>query len=224
MSKDLASRQIDDKQGAVLHGDASDPRSWRQIQSSKAQGSVSSPPYLNNFDYADATRLEAYFWGEASTWSEMCTNIRAKMLTATTQQSSAPKAREAELQLGSCIGDDTAATIKEITSKLTTERKARKRGKEYDQVIPAYFASIGLVLQNLSVSLEIGAPVVWLIGDSAPYGVHIDTPSLIGRVAKSFNLECEKDVALRQRGLRWSGNTSRHGVALSERLLLLRRR
>jgi hypothetical protein len=144
------------------------------------------------------------------------------MLTATTQQSSVGAARKAENFL-----DRFGATgnrILDITSRLEVERASRKRGKEYDRVVPDYFQAIALVLENLSRALMSGAPTAWLIGDSAPYGVYIDTPALIGEIAEHLNFTVEKDVTLRLRGQRWATNTTRHDVQLSERLLLLRRR
>jgi len=48
-------------QAEIILGDA------RQEQAEIPTGSISlaftSPPYLNNYDYADRTRLEMYFWG-----------------------------------------------------------------------------------------------------------------------------------------------------------------
>jgi len=47
---------------------------------------LTSPPYLNNFDYADRTRLETYFFGWYSTWGEITKQVRSRlMMSATTQ-------------------------------------------------------------------------------------------------------------------------------------------
>ncbi|WP_159046820.1 hypothetical protein [Streptomyces sp. NRRL F-4707] len=186
-----------------------------------AHGCISSPPYLNNFDYADATRLELYFWGDISSWAEMCAEVRADMLTATTQQSNVTSARLATTGLEAY--GDVAASVAEITSKLLAERSKRPRGKEYDRVIPDYFLAVGQVLENLARALKPGSPVVWLVGDSAPYGVYVDTPRLIGDIAQSVGFSFEKDITLRQRGQRWQSNNVRHDVQLSERLILFRK-
>lgn len=45
-----------------------------------------SPPYLNNFDYADRTRLELYFFGEAKKWSDITHHFRSKLMTSATTQ------------------------------------------------------------------------------------------------------------------------------------------
>lgn len=45
-----------------------------------------SPPYLNNFDYADRTRLEMYVMGDAKTWGDITSNVRTKLITSATTQ------------------------------------------------------------------------------------------------------------------------------------------
>ncbi|MCF6158013.1 MAG: hypothetical protein E3K32_05445 [wastewater metagenome] len=47
----------------VLMTDARGPEGCSQFQ---VDAVVTSPPYPNNYDYADATRLEMTFWGEIS--------------------------------------------------------------------------------------------------------------------------------------------------------------
>lgn len=204
----------------VICGDSRDPQIWEKAPT-HAQGCVSSPPYLNNFDYADATRLELYFWGEVRTWGQMVKAVRSDMITATTQQSSLSAAQDA-LAILDGLGS-VGAEISKIADALEKQRKARPRGKEYDRVVPEYFAAMAQVLANLAAGLEPGASAVWLIGDSAPYGVYVDTPALTGALAEKYGLTVEKDLVLRHRGRRWASNATRHDVALSERLLLFKK-
>jgi hypothetical protein len=210
-----------DTRAVVVCGDSRDAAVWGQCVPVLADGCVSSPPYLNNFDYADATRLELYFWGEVTSWADMCRNVRSGMIVATTQQTRVQAAREAldSLSRYGVVGEEIA----ELTQRLAAMRKARKRGKEYNLVVPSYFLGISQVLGNLAGALRPGAPAVWLIGDSAPYGVYIDTPAIIGRLAARTGLVVEQDVLLRHRGNRWASNATRHQEKLSERLVLLRR-
>lgn len=207
-------------QAVIACADSRDARAWSLCVPVPADGCVSSPPYLNNFDYADATRLELYFWGDVTSWAEMCSDVRSGMIVATTQQSRVPAAQEA-LEFLSRY-EKTGSEIAGLMRKLAAERKDRKRGKEYDQVIPSYFLGISQILENLAGSLKPGAPAVWLIGDSAPYGVHIDTPAIIGQLAAAHGLTVEEDTVLRHRGNRWANNSTRHKMKLSERLVLLR--
>jgi hypothetical protein len=225
MVEDLAaasSLNLSDKYtGRVANSDSRCSASWDEGLDRRADGCVSSPPYLNNFDYADATRLELYFWGEVTSWSEMCSTVRSGMITSTTQQSSIGSAADALTAL-SPFGS-VEPTICELVTQLRAERRNRRRGKEYDLVVPAYFSAMAQVLGNLANHLAEGAPVILLIGDSAPYGVHIDTPALIADMAGELGLVTVKDVVLRQRGNRWAKNPGRHSKSLSERLLMLRR-
>ena len=222
MAEDLRGLRSTSGSATVVNGDSRDPAVWGLLPGS-AQACVSSPPYLNNFDYADATRLELYFWGEVRSWREMCSTVRVGMLTATTQQSSKPEKTEALQQLRDGAGGP-GLKIVSLAEQLGHIRRERStRSKEYDQVVPAYFLGMWQVLQNLYAHLDPGSPAIWLVGDSAPYGVHIDTPALIGEFAALTGFEIKEDVLLRRRGARWASNASRTAAQLSERALVLRR-
>ncbi|MFJ8140149.1 hypothetical protein [Streptomyces sp. NPDC096013] len=205
----------------VVNGDSRSSSSWVNIPEASAQGCVSSPPYLNNFDYADATRLELYFWGDVSSWSEMCNTVRAEMITATTQQSSVGAAKNALSELRGY--GSVYKAIEDVVEKLSGERVSRRRGKEYDRVVPDYFLAIAQVLSQLAKAMQPGASAIWLVGDSAPYGVYIDTPRLISELAQGLGFSSEKDVVLRRRGQRWASNATRHDVELSERMIVLKK-
>ena len=47
---------------------------------------VTSPPYLNNYDYADRTRFETYFLGIYENWGDITKHVRDKLITAATTQ------------------------------------------------------------------------------------------------------------------------------------------
>ncbi|MFE6909356.1 DNA methyltransferase [Streptomyces erythrochromogenes] len=205
----------------VKQGDSREVANWSEIGEGAAHGCVTSPPYLNNFDYADATRLELYFWGEVTSWSQMCSEVRSDMLTATTQQTSVSAARDARAALQEY--GEVGSLVGELADQLQKERGNRSRGKEYDRVLPDYFVAIARILENLSTVLAPGAPTVLLVGDSAPYGVYVDTPGLIAKLGTQLGFSLESDVILRHRGQRWTGNATRHNLQLAERSVLLRR-
>ena len=221
ISDDLEA-QPPDGQSRVVCGDARDIKAWGRLRKSfRADACISSPPYLNNFDYADATRLELFFLGRAGTWSEMCRTVRDPMIIATTQQA---KARQAERDLD-WLEDypESHKTVTQLVAKLRRERMRRPRGKEYDRVIPSYFRGMAEVLRNTWASLRPGALAVLVVGDSAPYGQFVDTPRLLGSLAEENGFALLGEEMLRVRGRRWRTNGTRHQVALSERLLLFSR-
>jgi DNA methylase len=207
----------------IVLGDARDPGTWAQL-TTPSDACIASPPYLNNFDYADATRLELYFWGEVATWRDMCREVRNDMLTATTQQSSVAEMKTAIASLKE-LPTGPSGPVKEIlglVESITEAKRQRgRRSKEYDQVTPAYFLAMWDILGNLHNHLASGGTVLWLVGDSAPYGVYVDTPRLIGELAAQMGFGFVEDVSLRVRGNRWGQNADRHKVPLAERLIVL---
>jgi hypothetical protein len=206
----------------VIAGDSRESSSWHKLLGTQtADACVSSPPYLNNFDYADATRIELYFWGAANSWRTMCDTVRSGMIVATTQQTRIAVAAAAEEQLA--IYPTFHRNICSLIKKLEGERLARGRGKEYDRVVAPYFLGVASVLSNLFEVLQPGALCAWVIGDSAPYGVYVDTPALISALAVDLGFEPVADSKVRSRGNRWQSNGVRPPVDLTERLVTLAR-
>jgi hypothetical protein len=206
----------------VIAGDSGAAQPWRAVLGGqKAAACVTSPPYLNNFDYADATRLEMYFWGHADSWNSLVNSVRADMLIATTQQTRRDHATAALQHL--LVYPGLARRLDDLRRRLETERVRRGRGKEYDRVLAPYFLGIARVLSRLHKNLSPGATCAWVVGDSAPYGIYIDTPGLIGALSEELGFVVDADVPLRRRGHRWRTNGTRHQVELSERLLTFRR-
>lgn len=217
MAEDLAQRPSG-ADALVVHGDSRDARAWHGVSGSVC---VTSPPYLNNFDYADATRLETYFWGRNTTWAELCSDVRAGMLVATTQQSStagAESALETLTETWPQLGSDVEA----LSLSLEHAGASRQRPKEYGRVLPQYVLGMQAVLAAMLKAVEPGGWCGWVIGDSAPYGVFVDTPALITNCAETHGYRSFETVHLRARGERWRMNGTRHQVTLSEKLVWFR--
>ncbi len=209
--------------GRIIRGDARTPAAWRRsAYEGVFDACVTSPPYLNNYDYADATRIELFFLGRVTTWAQMCSTVRAGMVVATTQQSRRRAAQRALASLERAHPEVHARTMP-ILEALVTERRRRERGKEYDQVLPTYLADIARVLARLHQHSRPGARSAWVIGDSAPYGVHVDTPALVRDLAVSTGFGDASIEHVRSRGLRWRTNGTRHQVPLVEQLLIFTR-
>ena len=179
---------------------------------------ISSPPYLNNFDYADATRLELYFSKRANSWAEMCETVRSGMVVASTQQSKRPDAEVALKELEAV--PQLHGRVSDLISDLRDERKKRPSGKHYDWMVSLYFRDLWRVLQNAKACLPKDAPIVWVIGDSAPYGIYLDTPALLCQLGKELGFTMRSQRVLRGRGKRWRTNGSRHQVDLCEKQLI----
>lgn len=205
--------------GRITHGDSRHRSVWEAVlPDEKADGCLTSPPYLNNFDYADATRLELYFLRHVATWKEMTTVVRSTMIVASTQQTSLAATQTAQATLSQY--QDFDELLEPLATKLTQERKLRKAGKQYDRLLYQYFADMSMVLKNLSDFLVSGGRAAFVVGDSAPYGIFVDTPALIAKLGASFGMILKEDIPIRARGHRWATNTT-YKRDLTERVIIL---
>ena len=74
-----------DRLGPVPLLARADARTCEGVPDRFANLVVTSPPYPNNFDYADATRLEMSFFGELRSWSELQAKVRCHLLRSCSQ-------------------------------------------------------------------------------------------------------------------------------------------
>lgn len=184
-----------------------------------------SPPYLNNYDYADRTRLEGYFTGFARSWGEISQKVREKLVMSATTQVLRSRFRTADI-LEPAVWDASPAVAEEIQRKvdLLTERRWEKGGrKSYDVLVGQYFNDLTRSLKEAARLLRRGSRYMLILGDSAPYGVHVPTEAYLGRIACGLGFQSYRLFPLRSRGDKWRSNPQRHQVPLKESLLVLER-
>ena len=174
---------------------------------------VTSPPYPNNYDYADATRLEMTFWGEIRGWGDLQEVVRQFIIRSCSQHATAEK-----LQLATLLADSSVDSIREELSNVCDElaeiRQTKGGKKAYHTMIAAYFCDLSKVFQALRPVCKSGSTICFVIGDSAPYGVYVPVDDWLGRLAiasgfKSFSFE-----KLRDRNIKWKNR--KHRVPLHE--------
>lgn len=210
---ELAPRRPD---GLLLHSDSRTDAAW-PLPPSSVDACVSSPPYFNQVAYAEAPRLEMYFLGMAHTWAELMAQS-SLLMSSCVQQVTAASAESGYARLTSFSG--TIARVERASAELRSAGSTRVQPKRYDHLLPAYCADIAGVLQRVYRALKPGGRGAWVIGESAPYGVLIDTPGLVAELATAIGFEMVDDFAVGVRGHRWPGVGSRHARTLSERLIV----
>lgn len=203
----------------LVNGDSKYTQSL--IADSSIDHVFTSPPYLNNFDYADRTRLELYFWGEAATWGEISTNVRTKLMTSATTQieRSDPKYHISNALQQEC--PDVAEFVQNAADELAVRRKMKGGKKSYDLMVIGYFNDIHLIIKEVYRVLRPNSYALFVLGDSAPYGVHVPTDNLIGDIGLAVGFCNYKTEVLRTRGGKWSKNPQRHSVQLRESIIIL---
>mgnify|MGYP000551246873 CR=1 FL=1 len=183
-----------------------------------------SPPYLNNVDYADATRLDLYFFGIASSWGEITVKVRNKLMTSCTTQVGGKRLREG-LMPREEMPQEVRDELIRISRRLRKEKYRRGGRKDYDIVCVAYFNEMYSHMMEMLRCLKPGGYYLLVLGDSAPYGVHIPTDVLLAKMALSVGFSEAKIQVLRRRGGKWKSIAGgrRHNVPLRESLIILRK-
>ena len=204
----------------VILGDARQLASW--VDSETIDLIVTSPPYLNNYDYADRTRLETYFWGIHSSWADITREVRDHLImAATTQVRMASMSGTIECPAIRQLDREIHGELLEIIGRLKHMRSIKKGGKTYDYMVAGYFEDMLQVLIGAREVLKPGGYFVLVLGDSAPYGVHVPTEEIVGRLAVAAGFSCYEIEQIRTRGGKWGHNPQRHKVPLKESILTI---
>ena len=187
--------------------------------SNSADAIITSPPYANNFDYADATRVEMTFLGDVDSWGDLHESVRLHIIRSCSQHASRHK-KDIELILES---NELAPIRQELHEKYEelSEIKGTKGGKkDYDLMIGMYFYDMALCIRNFRRILRDGGRSYIMIGDSAPYGIHIPVERWIASLALASGFHNSRFVKLRDRNDKWENR--KHRVPLKEGILILR--
>jgi hypothetical protein len=185
---------------------------------------VTSPPYLNNYDYADRTRLETYFWGIYNSWNDITREVRDRLIIAATTQirlNALDGVRQCPTVRGVC--PDVHQELVAIVEQLSELRHTKAGKKTYDYMVAGYFEDMLRVVQEAYVVLKPGSQFILVLGDSAPYGVHVPTEEFIGRLAVAVGFSGYDVEVIRARGEKWAHNTQRHKTPLRESILTIRK-
>jgi len=180
---------------------------------------ISSPPYPNNYDYADATRLEMTFWGEIQGWGDLKNVVRPTLMRSCSQHSASDKVDLEEIiesEHLSCIKNE----IYTVTKDLAEIRLTKGGRKTYHTMIAAYFYDLAKVFENMRANLSKNSQVIFVIGDSAPYGIYVPADKWLGEIAISKGFESYEFKKLRDRNIKWDNRV--HKVLLKEGLLTIK--
>jgi DNA modification methylase len=224
MAKDL--QEIQAGTGIVgtatlIEGDARQTQPL--LESASVDLAFTSPPYLNNYDYADRTRLELYFWGEARTWGDITRKVRTRLMMSATTQITRSDFNEAHL-----LSNELLEAVPHVTAELqpkiaamSAQRLVKGGKKSYDIMTAGYFNDMLKALQETARVLKPGAAFLLILGDSAPYGVYVPTDRYLGEIGKAVGFARYEVEGLRTRGEKWRENPQRHNVPLKECILTL---
>ncbi|HUQ72239.1 MAG TPA: hypothetical protein VM165_22125 [Planctomycetaceae bacterium] len=207
---DMQARSRSAHPGVLLQEDA---REMNGVPDNWATLIITSPPYPNNFDYADATRLEMSFFGDVTGWSGLQDGVRKHLVRSCTQHVSpiVPQTKQ-------MIATAEVAAIRDelgvVCDRLEAERADHGGKKNYHTMIAAYFVDMARVWQSLRRVTAKGGRICFVIGDSAPYGIYVPVDKWMGALALAAGFHSFSFEKTRDRNIKWKNR--KHRVPLQE--------
>jgi len=174
---------------------------------------ITSPPYANNYDYGDATRLEMSFWGEIKGWHDLQEKARKNLIRSCSHQA-ALVGQSLEKILSDPDLYPLVPEIKEKTEELEIEKENHGGKKDYHLMIAGYFSDMAKVWKNLRRMCKEGSVLCFVIGDSAPYGIYIPVDEWLGKLAIASGFKSFEFEKVRDRNIKWKNR--KHKVPLKE--------
>lgn len=197
-------------QATLLQEDA---RTLRGIPEQSIDLVITSPPYANNYDYADATRLEMTFWGEVDSWGDLHDTVR-KLLIRSNSQHVSKERLDLEKLLSSSVITPIKHELIPICQELEAIRETKGGKKAYHTMVAAYFNDLGNVFSALRRVMVPDGNICFIIGDSAPYGVYVPVERWLGKLAVAAGFNFWSFEQIRQRNIKWKNR--KHDVPLQE--------
>jgi hypothetical protein len=198
---------------AKAHILQSDARTCEGIDSDSINLVITSPPYPNNYDYADATRLEMSFMQEVDGWGDLHEKVR-KFLMRSCSQHTPEKGHNLLEILSARELSPIRAEIEDVCRQLSDIREDKGGRKTYHLMIAAYFRDIACVWLALRRVCRSPALACFVIGDSAPYGVYVPVVNWMERLALAAGFTDISFEKTRDRNVKWKNR--KHRVPLQE--------
>ncbi len=206
----LLSQDAPDVPATLLTGDA---RDCRDVPDGFANLVITSPPYPNNYDYADATRLEMSFMREIDGWGDLHEAVRKHLVVSCSQH-----VPDRSVDIDAVLADKSLSPIhdqiSEVCHRLAEIRLTRGGRKTYHLMVACYFADLAKVWHALRRACDSPCQICFVIGDSAPYGVYVPVMDWMGKLALAAGFDRARFEKLRDRNVKWKNR--KHRVPLAE--------
>lgn len=195
------------------------------IENNSCDLCITSPPYLNNLDYGEVSKVHTHFFELTRNWHDITEKVRRQLVTGATTHY-----RDAEFNMDEFKKTNFALSNKALMEALEVRyyeirknAKERKGKKSFHILMMYYFEDMYRVLIEMYRVLREGSKAYLILGDSAPYGVYVPTTQYLGEVAQSIGFGDYEIFKIRERGNKWRSLSNRHNVGLSESILVLNR-
>ncbi|HZV06699.1 MAG TPA: hypothetical protein VE999_16580 [Gemmataceae bacterium] len=198
---------------------SSDARTCAGVPDQWANLVITSPPYANNYDYADATRLEMCFFREIDSWGDLQKAVRQHLIRSCSQHVP-ERAADLEQILASPELTPIRSDITNVCEQLASVRQQKGGRKTYHLMIAAYFLDLAQVWRSLRRVCRQPSRLCFVLGDSAPYGIYVPVMEWLGRLAMAAGFSAFEFEKTRDRNVKWKNR--KHRVPLCEGRLWVR--
>jgi len=206
----LSGQQLRSPRARFVEGDA---RQCEGVDDRSVNLVITSPPYPNNYDYADATRLEMSVMKEITGWGDLQKSIRRHLVRSCSQH-----VPEKAVQLDEILESEQVSPIRDelaqVCGKLAEVRLSKGGRKTYHLMVACYFHDLAQVWHALRRVCDDPARLCFVIGDSAPYGVYVPVIGWLGGLAEAAGFKSWSFEKTRDRNTKWKNR--KHRVPLCE--------
>lgn len=183
---------------------------------------ITSPPYLNNLDYGEVSKVHTHFFELTKDWHDITEKVRKDLVTGATTHY-----RDCDFDLDIFRKSEFALVNKTLMPELELRYDYLKKysnerhgKKSFHILMMHYFEDMFNVLKEMRRVLKPNSKAYLILGDSAPYGSYIPTTQFLGEVALSTGFSEFRIDKIRSRGHKWKIKT-RHNIELSENILTI---
>lgn len=194
---------------ALVEGDSR--QFLKSLKANSFDLAVTSPPYLNSFDYSDVYRPELFVGGFVRS-NEQLRRIRLRTIRSHVQASWKP-----ELTVATPLLNPILKSLGECPDLWS---------KGIPNMVQAYFADMQTVFSELKRTIKPNGKAWVVVATSAYAGIHIPTDLLLADTASRLGWNLEGVYVLRQTraaGQQWHIIKSKSNQPLRESLVVLKR-
>jgi DNA modification methylase len=112
---------------------------------------ITSPPYLNNLDYGEVSKVCSHFYGITDTWNDITENVRKNLVTGATTHY-----KDDDFEFSKWIEQDFYVQNKHIVDRLLPDIQrikdisyTKKGKKSFDLLALYYFEDMYRVLMEM---------------------------------------------------------------------------
>jgi len=180
----------DDVKAQVVLGNSTE----KHLDPDSINYTITSPPYLNFFDYPGNYKLEMC-WLEHANSTKDLKKIKDEMIVC--DNVSTGLIREYEKQPRVYFDPWLECIENMLTENIKTRESIRRR--DYPVIVRKYFDEMYKVIANVSTATKKDGMLILVVGDSLVTDVYIPTDLILARIAEDLGFRIEKIQITRSR-------------------------